>query len=192
MGFEYNPGIKRVYRNRRGHLLLYYFRCCGKDSQGIWAGYPPDEAIDTYTTISIDSAPATTSPASSSPPTTSSDMGNTIDLVISSLGFSTPVKGQPIILTVRVRNNSKVTLEGCILEITADDGFNEKQIFSIKENYTETIKIKWEPKKSGKIIITAEVKAPEKFVEKNLLNNVLKKQIMLKELFHWDKNKVKR
>lgn len=163
----------------------YYFRCCGKDSQGIWAGYPLDEAIDTYTTISLSSAPATASTASSSAPATNvSDMENTVDLVLSSLGFSTSVKGQPIILTVRVRNNSKVAVEGCILEITADDGFNQKQMFSVKENYTEMVKIKWEPKKSGKITITAEVKAPEKYVEKNLLNNILKKQIMLKELLH--------
>jgi len=160
----------------------YYFRCCGKDSEGNWAGYPPDEAVDTYTTISLSSATATTTTSSSftTTPANTSNAEDTLDLVLSSLGVSTPVKGRPVEITVRVKNNSKIAVEGCLLEISADDGFQEKKTLTLKENSIETIRVTWQPKQMGRFNVTAEIKAPEKIQEKNLKNNVLKKQVVLR------------
>ncbi|MGB9864342.1 MAG: carboxypeptidase regulatory-like domain-containing protein [Candidatus Saccharicenans sp.] len=160
----------------------YYFRCCGKDSEGNWAAYPPEEAIDTYTTVSLsNTAQGSSSVPSTSTSTAGSDtMEGTVDLTLLSLGLSTQVKGKPIEIIVRIKNNSKVALDGCFLEITADDGFQEKKTISIKENSVETVRIEWKPKRLGKIEVMAEIKAPEKIKEKNLKNNALKKQFLLK------------
>lgn len=157
----------------------YYFRCCGKDSEGNWAAYPPDEAVDTYTTVSLNNS----SQGSSSTSSATAGSGTTesaVDLSILSLGLSTQVKGKPTEIIVRIKNNSKMALDGCRLEITATDGFQEKKTIYMKENSIETVRILWSPKKLGKIDVTAEIKAPEKIQDKNSRNNVLKKQFLLK------------
>jgi YHS domain-containing protein len=163
-----------------GHT--YYFRCAGRDSNGIWAGYLPDNLVNTYTTISLENQTSeNTSQTSSSQTGSFSEVEEKVDIVLLSLNFSTSmISENPIEITLKVKNSSSIEIPNCILKITAEDGFEEEREVFLKPNSIETFKFLWKTEKTGKCKIIAEIKTPEKIQEKNLRNNLLQKFIYLK------------
>lgn len=151
----------------------YYFRCRGKDENGNWADFPPDEVIDSYTTVSLASSPptsSTTSTGSDTPP-------ENVDLAIA--GFVLAKKEGVIEITLKIRNNSNLSLENCRLTITASDGYQENKEITLGTYTTETLKFFWKPRGKGKYEVKAEIKTPGKIEDKNSKNNTASKIIYL-------------
>lgn len=153
----------------------YFFRCRGKDEDGNWADFPPDELINTYTIVTLTDTQATSNAAK-----TGSSSGTTaegVDLAVTSLVLTK--REMAVEVTVRVKNNSKLGVDGCRLTIGADDGFQESREISLGANSTETIKFTWKPRTKGKCNVKVEIKPPDKIEDKNPGNNSLNKILYL-------------
>jgi len=95
-----------------------------------------------------------------------------IDISIADLSVPAEVfQGEQVEIGVRIRNNSPVSLNNCILEVACEDGFKDKKQLSLAPNQMQLIKINWQPQKEGRFKLFAVIKPPEGIEEKDTRNN---------------------
>jgi len=87
------------------------------------------------------------------------------------------IAGKPVDLEIKISNNSDSVLEDCSFSISIDDGFRERQMVSLKQRATETVRFNWIPRKDGKLWLEAGIKPHRGVEERDSRNNEIRKMI---------------
>jgi hypothetical protein len=85
--------------------------------------------------------------------------------------------GKPAEIFILVQNDSEIELKDCQVYFETEDGFHEKQLFSIRPKAREKIVFRWTPRKNGSLKINTSINAPRGLEEKNIRNNEYRRSV---------------
>ncbi len=101
-----------------------------------------------------------------------------LDIAINDIITPTQIfLGKPAEIFILIQNDSELELKDCQVYFETEDGFREKQLFSLKPRSREKIVFRWIPSKTGRLKINAGINASRGVEEKNIRNNESRKLI---------------